>query len=262
MNRAVADVLKPPGTRSSRDRSRHRSSACHKLPLRAAPPGCARFRAPRRHATRASSTGFKALSRCAWRTRQRSGMPSRFGQHTRSTPADRGQWAGMPCHAPLNHSGGNRLGCVTLHPCCRVRARRTGRYRRGARKTEPAKPVLPCQGPFCFTGRTLVQRNSSVCITACSVFVRATRSEHQRSRERHIARCEQDAQEQNEEALCRNCDCQGITVEVLGKAGSILPLTDPDERRCTTMIAPRNPEVPPLRCVSSFPKKLKIPRKK
>lgn len=152
MNHAVADVLKPPGTRSSRDRSRHRSSACHKLPLRAAPPGCARFRAPRRHATRASSTGFEAPSRCAWRTRQRSGMPSRFGQHTRSTPADRGQWAGMPCHAPLNHSGGNRLGCVTLHPCCRVRARRTGRYRRGARKTEPAKPVLPCQGPFCFTG--------------------------------------------------------------------------------------------------------------
>jgi len=219
VNRAVADVLKPPGTRSSRDRSRHRSSACGELPLRAAPSGSARFRAPRRHATRASSTGFEAPSRCAWRTRQRSGNPSRFGRHTRSTPADRGQWAGMPCHAPLNHSGGNRLGCVALHPLLPCRARRTGRYLRGARKTEPAKPVLPCQGPFCFCRPRAVRRSSPVRITASSVFVRATRSEHQRLRERHIARCDEDAQEQNEVALCRNCDCRGFAVDGVGNRG-------------------------------------------
>lgn len=163
----------------------------------------------------------------------------------------------MPCHAPLNHSGGNRLGCVALHPCCRVRARRTGRYLRGARKTEPAKPALPCQGPFCFYRLRAVRRSSPDCITASSVFVRATRSEHQRLRERYIARCDEDAQEQNEVALCRNCDCHGITVEFLGKAGRILPLTDPGARRCTTMIAPRNPEVLRLRCVSNFPEKMK-----
>ena len=69
----------------------------------------------------------------------------------------------MPCHAPLNHSGGNRLpphhaqnrrvlgtpvGCVAKHPCCRVRARRTGRYLRGARKCRPCQtsPPLPRTG--------------------------------------------------------------------------------------------------------------------
>jgi hypothetical protein len=158
----------------------------------------------------------------------------------------------MPCHAPLNHSGGNRLWLRSPAPLLPCRARRTGRYLRGARKTEPAKPVLPCRGPFCFYRPRAVRRSNPDCITASSVFVRATRSEHQRSRERHIARCDEDAQEQNEDALCRNCDCHGITVEVLGKPGRILPLVDPDARRCTTMIAPRNPEVLRLRCVSSF----------
>ena len=149
----------------------------------------------------------------------------------------------MPCHAPLNHSGGNRLWLRSLHPLLPCRARRTGRYLRGARKTEPAKPVLPCREPFCFYRPRAVRRSSPVRITASSVFVRATRSEHQRLRERHIARCDDGAQAQNEVALCRNCDCRGITVESLAKPGRISPLTNPDERRCTTMIAPRNPEV-------------------
>jgi len=125
----------------------------------------------------------------------------------------------MPCHAPLNHSGGNRLGCVALHPLLPCRARRTGRYLRGARKTEPAKPVLPCQGPFCFYRPRAVRRSSPVCITASSVFVRATRSEHQRSRERHIARCNDGAQEQNEVVLCRNCGGRGFAVDGVGNRG-------------------------------------------
>ena len=161
----------------------------------------------------------------------------------------------MPCHAPLNHSGGNRLGCVALHPLlpCSCPQNWPLPTRSPKNRTCQAGPPLP-RTILLYRPRAGVAQQLG-CITACSVFVRATRSEHQRSRERHIARCDRDAQEQNEVALCRNCDCQGITVEVLGKAGSILPLTDPDERRCTTMIAPRNPEVLSLRCISNFPEK-------
>ena len=127
---------------------------------------------------RTRSTGLEAPSGYAARILQRSGKPSRFGRHTRcshpttrktgvlgtpTTPADRGQRARMPCHAPLNPSGGNALVArpAPLLPC---NARRTGRHRRGARKPNPpsrsslAKDLVPlepragvAQQPGCIT---------------------------------------------------------------------------------------------------------------
>ena len=165
----------------------------------------------------------------------------------------------MPCHAPLNHSGGNRLslrGCITAAVSCPQNWPLPTR----SPKTGPAKPGPPLPRTLCFRTRAVLAR--SVASPHVRPFTRATRSEHQRSRERHIARCRFSPQGQNIVALCRNCDCRGNTVEFLAKRGRILPLTGSDVRRCTTMSALRNPEVPRLRCVSIFPKKIQVFRKK
>ena len=143
----------------------------------------------------------------------------------------------MPCHAPLNHSGGNRLWLRSPAPLlpCSCPQNWPLPTRSPKNRTCQAGPPLP-RSRLLYRPRA-VRRSSPVCITARSVFVRATRSEHQRSRERHIARYDQHAQAQTRPALCRNCDCQGIAVEALAKPGIISPPTIPHARRCTTMLA-------------------------
>ena len=90
------------------------------------------------------------------------------------------------CHAPLNHSGGTNLGCVALHPCCRVCPQNWPLPTRSPiRRTCQAGPPLP--RTCCLTGPAPVQRSGSVASPQVRPSTRATRSGHQRSRERHIA---------------------------------------------------------------------------
>lgn len=149
----------------------------------------------------------------------------------------------MPCHAPLNHSGGNRLWLRSPALFAAVSCPQNWPLPTRSPKNRTCQAGPPLPRTILLYRPRAVRRSSPVRITASSVFVRATRSEHQRSRERHIARCRLASQGQNVLVLCRSCDCRGNTVEPLAKPGRISPRTGPDARRCTTMIALRKPEV-------------------